>query len=81
MSFLVSTKVCRINNVANSNKFKTKINGIDVESSPQEKLLGVILDDQLNFKCHMSNLCKSASQKLNNLARISSFMDLPKLRL
>ena len=29
----------------------------------------------------MSNLCKKVSQKLNTLARISSFMDLPKCRV
>ena len=28
---------------ANNNKFKTKINDIDVESSHKQKLLGVIL--------------------------------------
>ena len=78
---LVSTKVCRINNVPNNNKFKMKSNEINIESSPEEKLLGVILDGQLSFKSHMSNLCKKASQKLNALARISSFMDLPKRRL
>ena len=38
--FLVSTKVCRINDVAN-NKFKIKINENNIE-----KLLRVILDDQ-----------------------------------
>ena len=59
--FLVSIEVCRINNVANNNKFKIKVNEINIESSLQEKLLGIILDDQLNFKSHMSNLCKSAS--------------------
>ena len=79
--FLVSAKVCSINNFANSNKFKIKINEINIESSLHEKLLGVILDDQLNFKCHKSNLCKKTSQKLNALARISSFMDLPKRRI
>ena len=78
---LVSTKVCRINNVPNNNKFKMKIDEINTESSPKEKLLGVILDGQLSFKSHMSNLCKKASQKLNALARISSFMDLTKGRL
>ena len=84
MLFLVRTKVCRINNVANNNKFKIKINEIDTESSPQEKLLGVILDYQLDFRSHMSKLCKKAGQfgqKLNALARISSFMDLPKHRV
>ena len=79
--FLVSTKVWRINNVVNNNKFKRKINRINIESSPQEKLLGVILDDQLNFKSLMSNLCKKVSHKLNALARISSFMDLLKRRV
>ena len=68
MSFLIGTTVCRSNNVANNNKFKIKIKQIDIESNPQEKLLGVILDDQLNFKSHVGNLCKKASQILNALA-------------
>ena len=76
--FIVSTKLCRINNIVSSNKFKIKINEIDIEISPQGKLLGVILDDQLNFKSHMSNISKKTSQKLNAFARISPFMDLPK---
>ena len=69
------------NNYANSNKSKIKINEINIESSPKEKLLGVILDDQLNFKSQMSNLCKKASQTLNTLARVSSLMDFPKFRV
>ena len=77
MPLLVRTKVFRTNNVTNNNKFKIKINEIDAES-PQEKPFGVISDYQLNFKSHMSNLCKKASQKLNALAHISSLMDLPK---
>ena len=75
----MSTKVCHINNVTNNNNFKIKINEIDIESSPQEKLLEVILDDQLKAKSHTSTLCKKkASQKLNALERISSLMDVPK---
>ena len=62
--FLESTKVCGINNVANKNKFKIKINEIDNESSPKEKLLGVILDDQIHFKSHMSNLCKKGQSEI-----------------
>ena len=46
-----------------------------------EKLLGVILDDNLNLKSHISNLCKKASNKLNAFARISSFIYLPKCRV
>ena len=77
--FLVYNKVCRINNVAY--KFKMKINEIDLESSPDEILLGTILDDHLNFKSYTSNLSKNAGQKFNALARISYFMDLPKFRV
>ena len=58
--FLVGTKVFRINDIANNNKFKIKINEINAESSPQVKLLGLILHDQLNFNSHMSNLCKKS---------------------
>ena len=76
--FLVSTNFCRINIVANNDKFKIKVNEINIESSPQEKLLSITLDDQLNFKNYMSNLCKKASQKLNARPRLTSFMDLPR---
>ena len=43
--------------------------------------LGVIIDTNLNFKSHVSNLCKRASQKLHALARVSPFMGSDKLRL
>ena len=37
------------------------------EESSEEKLLGVIIDTNINFKSHVSNLCKRASQKLHAL--------------
>ena len=58
---------------ANNNKFKTKINDIDVESRHKQKLLGVIL--MIN-KSHISSLCKRASQKLNALTRKSIWIYL-----
>ena len=39
------------------------------------------IDKNLNFKSHVSNLCKRASQKLHALARVSAFMNPDKLRL
>ena len=74
----MSTRVYRTNNATNNNEFKIKINEMDIESSPRKKLLRVISNDQINFKSHMSNLCKMVYQKLNALACISSFMDLPR---
>ena len=45
------------------------------------KLLGITIDNKLNFRDHVSNLCKKASLKLHALARISSSMSPTKLRL
>ena len=58
-----------------------KIGEAIVEESSEEKLLGVILDEKLNFRSHISNSCKRASQKLHTLARISTFMNPEKLSL
>ena len=50
------------------------INGDIIPNSKSEKLLGVTIDCKLNFDEHVSRLCDKASQKLNALARIASFM-------
>ena len=39
------------------------------------------MDKNLNFKIHVSNLCKRASQKVHAVAKVSSFMNPDKLRL
>ena len=38
------------------------ISASSIQESGEEKLLGVTLDRRLNFKNHISNLCKKASQ-------------------
>ena len=38
------------------------------------KLLGVTLDNELNFDTHISNLCKKAATQLNILKRLRSFI-------
>ena len=48
-----------------------------VKESSEEKLLGVIIDKNLIFKSHASNLCKKASQR----TRVSAFVNPDKLRL
>ena len=52
-----------------------------IQESSEEKLLGLTLDRRLNFKNHVSNLCKKASQKLYALARASKYIERPKLEL
>ena len=44
-----------------------------MENSKEQKILGVIIDIKLNFKSHISELCKEASQKISALSRLSSY--------
>ena len=39
------------------------------------KLLGVRLDDKLNFNLHISNICRSAANQLNALIRLKKFIN------
>ena len=57
-----------------------KIDDTDIKSSSSKKLLGVLIDNKLNFNEHVSKLCKKASNKLHALARISKYMTKDKLR-
>ena len=45
------------------------------------KLLGVKIDNYLNFNEHISNICKKANVKSHALARIAHLMKTDKLRL
>ena len=51
-----------------------------IRNSNYEKLLGIVIDNKLNFDIHINNICKKASQKLNALARISPYMTIEKRR-
>ena len=55
-----------------------KIDEYYIESESQQELLGVIIDSNLTFETHINNICKKASQKLNALARVSSYMNTHK---
>ena len=43
-----------------------------IKSVPSVVLLGVHLDDKLNFNFHISNICRSAANQLNALIRLKS---------
>ena len=67
--------------VNSKEKVCTKIGPYNIESSEQQKLLGVLIDNKLTFDKHINNLCGKASQKLNALCRVSSFMSTNEKRL
>ena len=51
-----------------------------IKSEMKQELLGITLDSNLSFEEHVNNICRKASQKLNTLTRISSYMDIQKRR-
>ena len=55
-----------------------KIDDYFIKSEKQQELLGITIDSNLTFQTHVNNICKKASQKLNALARVSSYMDTQK---
>ena len=52
-----------------------------VNNSQEEKLLGVLIDSNLNFEKYVSYICKKAGNKLFALSRISTYLGTDKLRL
>ena len=53
----------------------------NIKSSKCEKLLGIKIDNKLNFNTHVDEICKKAGQKLNALSRVNSYIDLSKRRI
>ena len=51
-----------------STSITIKMSNILIHESPEEKLLGVILDRAFSFKAHVASLRKKASQKLHALS-------------
>ena len=67
--------------VNSKEKVCTEIGPYNIETSEQQKLLGVLIDNKLTFDKHINNSCAKASQKLNALCRVSSFMSTNNKRL
>ena len=52
-----------------------KIGNINIENSACEKLLGVKVDNKLNFNKHLDRIIKKASRKVSTLSRIFPLMN------
>ena len=53
-------------------KSVTSVSTFGIEYTHSQKLLGVTVDDKLNFHDHVFNLCKKASAKISAIARVFS---------
>ena len=51
------------------------LDGIKLPNSCEEKILGVIIDNELKFDPHIRSMCKKAAQKLRVLNKVSSLLD------
>ena len=58
-----------------------QIGDFSVKKSASEKLLGVIIDSNLNFDWHVNHLHNKANKKLRELARVTPYMTLEKKKI
>ena len=49
-----------------------------IESEDEQVLLSITIDSNLTFENHINSICKKASQKLNDLARITPYTSIQK---
>ena len=52
-----------------------------MKNSKSKKLLGVTIDNKLNFNEYVNKLYDKANQKANALARVSSYMNIEKRKV
>ena len=53
-----------------------KCNNITIKNNASEKLLGVIIDNRLDFTEHLNTVCEKVNLKLHALNRISRLLNL-----
>ena len=82
-SFLVlDPKKCYFMTLGNGNNLcDFSCDDIIIKNSLSEEILGLTIDNNLDFSDHISNICKTANQKLNALLRVSANMNSDKCTL
>ena len=70
--------MCLGNNTGNETFL---FHNILLENSKEQKILDVTIDIKLNFKSHVSELCKKPSQKIATLSRLSNYLHNSKKKL
>ena len=61
---------------SDNTNIEVKIGKEKTKSTSSVKLLGVHINDKLNFDHHINKLCKYAGNQLNALTRLKSFLGL-----
>ena len=51
-------------------------NNLTIKSSKEVEILGIKIDNNLDFNNHIKSICSKAGQKLSALLRISSYLNM-----
>ena len=71
---LNNSLLARLNkNKENNSDIELTINNKSIQSEPWVKLLGIKIDNKLNFNLHRNDLTKTSSGQLNAIIRLKSF--------
>ena len=79
--FKMNIDKCHLFITTHQDEVSANIEGEIIEGSKCVKLLGVYIDNKLDFNDHASNLCKKATLKLHALSRVAHYMSTDKRRL
>ena len=55
-------------------KSALNINGVELNMESSVKLLVIEIDNKLKFEIHISDICKKASNQLNTICRLQTFV-------
>ena len=73
--FVLNSDKCHFMTLGTPNTLPNfKCKNITIKNSVSEKLLGVIINNKLDFTEHLNTVCKKANLKLHALNRISRFL-------
>ena len=75
------TKFLLFNKTSKNCKFSVKINGFLIEQSDSIKYFGVVLDDKLNWKKHLSSLKSKLSRSCFVLSKLRYYLDVSTLKM
>ena len=66
---------CHLLIANNSEELSINLNNNIIKASNSVDLLGIKIDNKLDFSDHITKLCRKGNQKLHALARISKYID------